>query len=45
MASMAVIFVPMLLRRRLDGRALLFGGLFYLLYVAAVGFSLGGGRV
>lgn len=36
----AAILVPMLLRRRLDGRALLVGGDFYLVHVAVVVSSL-----
>ncbi len=43
--SAAAIFVPMLVWRRLDGRALLVGGLFYLAYVAVVLAALAGGRV
>jgi cation:H+ antiporter len=44
MAS-AAILLPMLIRRRLDGRALLVGGVFYLAYVAVVISSLVGVRV
>jgi hypothetical protein len=44
MAS-AAILLPMLVRRRLDGRALLVGGVFYLAYVAVVISSLVGVRV
>ena len=42
--SSAAIVLPMLLRRRLDGRALLVGGLFYLVYVAVVLVTLTGGN-
>ncbi len=42
--SSAAIVLPMLLRRRLDGRALLVGGLFYLVYVAVVVVTLAGGN-
>ncbi len=38
----AAIMVPMLVRRRLDGRALLVGGVFYLVYVAVVVAALAG---
>ncbi len=38
----AAIILPMLMRRRLDGRALLVGGVFYLLYVAVVVAALAG---
>jgi cation:H+ antiporter len=38
----AAIILPMLIRRRLDGRALLVGGLFYLLYVGVVVAALAG---
>ena len=34
--STAAIFGPMAIRRRLDGRALLVGGVFYLAYLALV---------
>jgi hypothetical protein len=34
----------MLIRRRLDGRALLVGGLFYLAYLAVVVSTLAGGK-
>jgi hypothetical protein len=44
MAS-AAILLPMLIRRRLDGRALLVGGVFYLAYVAVVISNLAGVRV
>jgi cation:H+ antiporter len=40
--STAAIFVPMIRRKVLPGRALLVGGLFYLLYLAMVGAVLGG---
>jgi cation:H+ antiporter len=43
--SLVAIFVPMLTGRRLDGRALLVGGLFYLVYVAVVLAVLAGGHV
>jgi cation:H+ antiporter len=42
--SAGAIILPMLVRRRLDGRALLVGGLFYVFYVAVVVGALGGGR-
>jgi cation:H+ antiporter len=38
----AAIMIPMLVRKRLDGRALLVGGVFYLVYVAVVVASLAG---
>ncbi|HYC07450.1 MAG TPA: hypothetical protein VEG29_05950, partial [Candidatus Binatia bacterium] len=41
-ASSAAIFIPMVRRRRLTGRGLLVGGVFYLVYVAVVIASLGG---
>jgi cation:H+ antiporter len=41
--SAGAIILPMLVRRRLDGRALLVGGLFYVFYVAVVVAALGGG--
>ncbi len=43
--SSAAIILPMLARRRLDGRALLVGGLFYLAYVALVIATLAGVRL
>jgi hypothetical protein len=43
--SSAAIVLPMLVRRRLDGRALLVGGVFYLAYVAVVVASLASGHV
>lgn len=43
--SSAAIVLPMLIRRRLDGRALLVGGVFYLAYVAVVVASLASGHV
>ncbi len=43
--SSAAIILPMLARRRLDGRALLVGGLFYVVYLAVVLASLAGGHV
>lgn len=43
--SSAAIILPMLVRRRLDGRALLVGGLFYLAYVGVVIATLAGGHV
>ena len=39
----AVVVVPILFGRKLDGRALLVGGLFYLVYVAVVLAALAGG--
>jgi Ca2+/Na+ antiporter len=42
--SSAAIVLPMLLRRRLDGRALLVGGVFYLVYLAVVIATLAGGH-
>jgi len=42
--SSAAIILPMLLRRRLDGRALLVGGAFYLVYLAVVVSTLAGGH-
>jgi cation:H+ antiporter len=42
--SSAAIILPMLARRRLDGRALLVGGIFYLAYVGVVVATLAGGR-
>ena len=42
-ASMAVIFLPLRRGRALTGRRLLVGGAFYLLYIAAVVVTLGGG--
>jgi cation:H+ antiporter len=41
--SSAAIILPMLIRRRLDGRALLVGGIFYLAYLAVVVSALAGG--
>jgi cation:H+ antiporter len=41
--SSAAIFIPMIVRRRLDGRALLVGGFFYLAYLAIVLAALAGG--
>jgi cation:H+ antiporter len=41
-ASSAFIFIPMVRRRRLTGRGLLVGGVFYLFYVGVVVASLGG---
>jgi cation:H+ antiporter len=41
-ASSAVIFVPMVMRGRLPGRALLTGGVFYLAYLALVLFTISG---
>jgi cation:H+ antiporter len=41
-ASSAAIFIPMVRRRKLTGRGLLIGGLFYLVYVAVVIAALGG---
>ena len=38
----ASIMIPMLIRKRLDGRALLVGGIFYLAYVALVVAALTG---
>jgi cation:H+ antiporter len=38
----AAILIPMLIRKRLDGRALLVGGVFYLAYVALVVAALAG---
>jgi cation:H+ antiporter len=38
----AAIMIPMLVRRRLDGRALLVGGIFYLVYVTVVVAALAG---
>ncbi|MGZ6266321.1 MAG: sodium:calcium antiporter [Candidatus Limnocylindrales bacterium] len=43
--SSAAIILPMLIRRRLDGRALLVGGLFYLVYVGVVIATLAGAGV
>jgi cation:H+ antiporter len=43
--SSAAIILPMLIRRRLDGRALLVGGVFYLVYLAVVISALAGGKV
>jgi cation:H+ antiporter len=43
--SSAAIILPMLIRRRLDGRALLVGGIFYLAYVGLVVFTLAGGKL
>jgi hypothetical protein len=40
----AAIVAPMLIRRRLDGRALLVGGVFYLAYVAVAVATLVGGK-
>jgi cation:H+ antiporter len=42
--SSAAIILPMLLRRRLDGRALLVGGVFYLFYLGVVINALAGGN-
>jgi cation:H+ antiporter len=42
--SSAAIILPMLLRRRLDGRALLVGGGFYLVYLVVVIAALAGGH-
>lgn len=42
--SSAAIILPMLVRRRLDGRALLVGGIFYLAYLAVVISALAGGN-
>jgi cation:H+ antiporter len=44
-ASSAAIILPMLIRRRLDGRALLVGGIFYLVYLTVVISALAGGKV
>jgi cation:H+ antiporter len=41
--SSAAIILPMLIRRRLDGRALLVGGVFYVAYLAVVLSVLSGG--
>jgi cation:H+ antiporter len=41
--SSAAIILPMLIRRRLDGRALLVGGIFYLTYLGVVLVTLAGG--
>jgi cation:H+ antiporter len=41
--SCAVIFVPMMIRKRLDARWLLGGGLFYLVYLGLVLSSIAGG--
>jgi cation:H+ antiporter len=41
--SSAAIILPMLIRRRLDGRALLVGGIFYLAYLGVVLATLAGG--
>jgi cation:H+ antiporter len=41
-ASSAAIIVPLLLRKRLDGRAFLVGGFFYLIYVSIVISALSG---
>lgn len=43
-ASSAAIFIPMILRRRLEARTLLIGGVFYLLYVTIVVSTLIGAR-
>ncbi|MGD0017710.1 MAG: sodium:calcium antiporter [Candidatus Limnocylindrales bacterium] len=40
----AAIILPMLVRRRLDGRALLVGGIFYLVYLVVVLATLTGGN-
>jgi len=40
--SSAAVILPMLIRRRLDGRALLVGGIFYLAYLSVVVASLAG---
>jgi cation:H+ antiporter len=42
--SSGAIILPMLIRRRLDGRALLVGGVFYLAYLAVVVSTLAGGK-
>ncbi|MGD0863012.1 MAG: sodium:calcium antiporter [Candidatus Limnocylindrales bacterium] len=42
--SSAAIILPMLIRRRLDGRALLVGGCFYVVYLGVVLASLAGGN-
>jgi cation:H+ antiporter len=44
-ASSAAIVVPMMIRKRLDGRALLVGGIFYLVYLAIVIATLAGYHV
>jgi cation:H+ antiporter len=44
-AASAAILLPMLIRRRLDGRALLVGGVFYLAYVAVVISTLAGVKI
>jgi len=41
-ASCAAVFLPMLVRKRLDGRWLLVGGAFYVVYLVFVLASLGG---
>jgi hypothetical protein len=43
--SSAAIILPMLIRKRLDGRALLVGGLFYLVYLSVVLYALTGNHV
>jgi len=40
--SSAAIFIPMARRRRLTGRSLLVGGIFYLVYLALVGSAVAG---
>ena len=40
--AVAAVFLPMWRRARLDGRALLVGGVLYLLYIALVGLALAG---
>ena len=42
--SSAAIVLPMLIRRRLDGRALLVGGIFYLVYLTVVVATLSSGN-
>ena len=44
-ASSAAIILPLLLRTRLDGRAFLVGGAFYLAYVSVVISTLSGGHI